>query len=61
MNSRLKKRNPVAQEIRTPKFRQRIIPDKREEIKSKESKKDLDIYNIVPGFEGTEILIKEKK
>jgi len=61
MNSRLKKRNPVAQEIRTPKFRQRIIPDKREEIKSKESKKDLDIYNIVSGFEGTEILIKEKK
>ena len=61
MNSRLKKRNPVAQEIRTPKFRQRIIPDKREEIKSKELKKDLDIYNIVSGFEGTEILIKEKK
>jgi len=61
MNSHLKKRNPIAQEIRTPKFKQRIIPDKREEIKSKESKKDLDIYNIVPGFEGTEILIKEKK
>jgi len=61
MNSRLKKRNPVAKDVRTPKFRQRIIPDKREEIKSKESKKDLDIYNIVPGFEGTEILIKEKK
>ncbi len=52
MNSRLKKRNPVAKEIRTPKFRQRIIPDKREEIKSKESKKDLDKY---------EILTKEKK
>jgi len=57
----LKKRNPVAKDVRTPKFRQRIIPDKREEIKSKESKKDLDIYNIVSGFEGTEILIKEKK
>ena len=61
MNSRLKKRNPVAKDVRTPKFRQRIIPDKREEIKSKESKKDLDIHNIVSGFEGTEILIKEKK
>ena len=60
MNSRLKKRNPVAKDVRTPKFRQRIIPDKREEIKSKESKKDLDIHNIVSGFEGTEILIKEK-
>lgn len=61
MNSRLKKPNPVARNVRTPKFRQRIIPDKREEIKSKESKKELDIFNIVSGFEKTKILTKEKK
>jgi len=61
MNSRLKKPNPVAKNVRTPKFRQRIIPDKREEIKSKESKKELDIFNIVSGFEKTKILTKEKK
>jgi len=57
----LKKPNPVARNVRTPKFRQRIIPDKREEIKSKESKKELDIFNIVSGFEKTKILTKEKK
>ena len=61
MNSRLKKHNPVARNVRTPKFRQRIIPDKREKIKSKESKKELDIFNIVSGFEKTKILTKEKK
>jgi hypothetical protein len=61
MNSRLKKPNPVAKNVRTPKFRQRIIPDKREKIKSKESKKELDIFNIVSGFEKTKILTKEKK
>jgi hypothetical protein len=61
MNSRLKKPNPVARNVRTPKFRQRIIPDKREKIKSKESKKELDIFNIVSGFEKTKILTKEKK
>ena len=58
MNSRLKKPNPVARNVRTPKFRQRIIPDKREKIKSKESKKELDIFNIVSGFEETKILTK---
>tara|TARA_R110001632_G_scaffold208971_1_gene333427 strand:+ start:405 stop:578 length:174 start_codon:yes stop_codon:yes gene_type:complete len=57
----LKKPNPVAKNVRTPKFRQRIIPDKREKIKSKESKKELDIFNIVSGFEKTKILTKEKK
>tara|TARA_R110000824_G_scaffold161519_2_gene336849 strand:+ start:115 stop:288 length:174 start_codon:yes stop_codon:yes gene_type:complete len=57
----LKKPNPVARNVRTPKFRQRIIPDKREKIKSKESKKELDIFNIVSGFEKTKILTKEKK
>ena len=61
MNSRLKKPNPVARNVRTPKFRQRIIPDKREKIKSKESKKELYIFNIVFGFEKTKILTKEKK
>ena len=61
MNSRLKKPNPVAKNVRTPKFRQRIIPDKREEIKSKKSKKELDIFNIVSGFEKTKILTKGKK
>ena len=61
MNSRLKKPNLVARNVRTPKFRQRIIPDKREKIKSKESKKELDIFNIVSGFEKTKILTKEKK
>ena len=61
MNYRLKKPNPVAKNVRTPKFRQRIIPDKREKIKSKESKKELDIFNIVSGFEKTKILTKEKK
>ena len=61
MNSRLKKPNPVAKNVRTPKFRQRIISDKREKIKSKESKKELDIFNIVSGFEKTKILTKEKK
>ena len=58
MNSRLKKPNPVAKNVRTPKFRQRIIPDKREEIKSKESKKELDIFNIVSGFEKTKRYLK---
>ena len=57
----MKKPNPVAKNVRTPKFRQRIIPDKLEEIKSKESKKELDIFNIVSGFEKTKILTKEKK
>ena len=50
MNSRLKKPNPVARNVRTPKFRQRIIPDKREKIKSKEwggDKRQVTIENVV--------------
>ena len=53
--------NAISEYLASPKFRQRIIPDKREEIKSKESKKELDIFNIVSGFEKTKILTKEKK
>ena len=36
----MKKRNPVAQELRTPKFRKRVVEDKREK-KVKEYKDNL--------------------
>ena len=36
-----KKRNPVAREVRTEKYKPRIIPDKRRERKEKDEWKEL--------------------
>ena len=50
-----KKRNPMAQEVRTPKYRKRVVEDKR--------RKHIvdDDYWIVSGYEGVEIYIKREK
>ena len=50
-----KKRNPMAQELRTPKYHKRIVEDKR--------RKQIvdDDYWIVSGYEGVEIYIKREK
>jgi hypothetical protein len=37
----MKKRNPVAQELRTPKFRKRVVEDKRNKKEGKYSMKEL--------------------
>ena len=37
----MKKRNPVAQELRTPKFRKRVVEDKRNKKEGKHSMKEL--------------------
>ena len=50
-----KKRNPMAQELRTPKYRKRIVEDKR--------RKQIvdDDYWIVSGYEGVETYIRREK
>ena len=49
------KRNPVARELRTPKYRKRVVEDKRrKQIKD-------DDYWIVSGYEGVEMYVKKKK
>ena len=50
-----KKRNPMAQEVRTPKYRKRVVEDKR--------RKHIvdDDYWIVSGYEGAETYIRREK
>ena len=36
-----KKRNPMAQEVRTEKYKPKTIPDKREKLKEKDTWKEL--------------------
>ena len=36
-----KKRNPIAQEVRTEKYKMKVIPDKRRERKEKDEWKEL--------------------
>jgi|TARA_R110000764_G_C10697208_1_gene344721 hypothetical protein len=50
-----KKRNPMAQEVRTPKYRKRVVEDKR--------RKQIvdDDYWIVSSHEGVETYIKKRE
>mgnify|MGYP003133551746 CR=1 FL=1 len=50
-----KKRNPIAQELRTPKYSKRVVEDKR--------RKHIvdDNYWIVSGYEGAEMYVKKKR
>ena len=41
MNKDYKKRNPVAQELRTPKYKSRVVQDKRDKYKKELSVKDV--------------------
>ena len=41
MNKDYKKRNPVAQELRTPKYKSRVVQDKRDKYKKELSLKDV--------------------
>jgi hypothetical protein len=49
-----KKRNPMAQEVRTPKYRNRVVEDKRRKHITD------DDYWIVSSYEGVETYIKKK-
>ena len=50
-----KKRNPMAQEVRTPKYHKRVVEDKR--------RKHIvdDDYWIVSSYEGVETYVKNKR
>jgi len=50
-----KKRNPMAQEVRTPKYRKRVVEDKR--------RKHIvdDDYWIVSSYEGVETYMKKRE
>ena len=50
-----KKRNPMAQELRTPKYHKRVVEDKR--------KKQIndDDYWIVSSYEGIETYVKKRE
>ena len=50
-----KKRNPMAQELRTPKYRKRVVEDKR-----RKQTQD-DDYWIVSSYEGVEVYVKKEK
>jgi hypothetical protein len=41
VNKEHKKRNPVAQELRTPKYKSRVVQDKRDKYKKDLSLKDV--------------------
>ena len=49
------KRNPVAQELRTPKYRKRVVEDKRKK------QIDDDDYWIVSSYEGVEDICKKER
>ena len=50
-----KKRNPMAQEVRTPKYRKRVVEDKRRKQIND------DDYWIVSGYEGVETYVRREK
>ena len=50
-----KKRNPMAQEVRTSKYRKRVVEDKRRKQIND------DDYWIVSGYEGVETYIKKRE
>jgi hypothetical protein len=50
-----KKRNPMAQEVRTPKYRKRVVEDKRRKQIND------DDYWIVSSYEGVETYIKKRE
>ena len=50
-----KKRNPMAQEVRTPKYRKRVVEDKR-----RKQINDND-YWIVSSYEGVETYVKRER
>ena len=39
-----KKRNPIAQEVRTEKYRHKVVPDKHKEVKEKDKWKEMISY-----------------
>jgi hypothetical protein len=50
-----KKRNPMAEEVRTPKYRKRVVEDKRrKQINNND-------YWIVSSYEGVETYIKKRE
>ena len=49
------KRNPMAQELRTPKYRKRVVEDKRRKQIND------DDYWIVSSYEGVETYIKKRE
>ena len=50
-----KKRNPMAQEVRTSKYRKRVVEDKRRKQIND------DDYWIVSGYEGVETYVRREK
>ena len=50
-----KKRNPMAQEVRTPKYRKRVVEDKRRKHITN------DDYWIVSSHEGVETYVRREK
>jgi hypothetical protein len=50
-----KKRNPMAQELRTPKYRKRVVEDKRRKQIND------DDYWIVSSYEGVETYMKKRE
>jgi hypothetical protein len=50
-----KKRNPMAEEVRTPKYRKRVVEDKRRKQIND------DDYWIVSSYEGVETYIKKRE
>jgi|TARA_A100001388_G_C28349173_1_gene302527 hypothetical protein len=48
----MKLRNPIAKELRTPKYKSKVIENKKKKLE------DDDKHWITHGYEGTEILVK---
>ena len=48
----MNKKNPIAKELRTPKFKSKVIENKKKKLE------DDDKHWITSGYEGTEILVK---
>ena len=48
----MNKKNPIAKELRTPKYQSRVIENKKKKLE------DDDKHWITHGYEGTEILVK---
>ena len=48
----MKLRNPIAKELRTPKYKSKVVENKKKKLE------DDDKHWITSGYEGTEILVK---
>ena len=59
MNKDYKKRNPVAQELRTPKYKSRVVQDKRDKYKKDLSLKD--VIEQVKDFLERDKLLRQAK